>query len=89
MDQDWNQTGFWLGAKENLSRLSLNSGAGRHVQPYRVFLEAARSSGLDQDQVSEDRTTVWHCLHVESNPASGKVIVDILFYVHHDTLTAK
>lgn len=29
------------------------------------------SSGLDQDQVSEDTTTVWLCLHVESNPASG------------------
>lgn len=37
MDQDWNQTGFWLGVKENLSRLSQNSGAGRHVQPYRFF----------------------------------------------------
>lgn len=36
-----------------------------------VVLEAARSSGLDQHQVSEDTTTVWLCLHVKSNPASG------------------
>lgn len=53
------------------------------------FFEAARRSGLDQNQVSEDTTTVWLCLHVESNPASGWAIVDIFFYVHHAALTAK
>lgn len=53
------------------------------------FFEAARGSGLDQNQVSKDTTTVWLCLHVESNSASGWAVVDNLFYVRHDTLTAK
>lgn len=53
------------------------------------FFEAAKRFGLDQNQVFKDTTTVWLCLHVESNPASGWAIVDNLFYVRRDTLTAK
>lgn len=53
------------------------------------FLRLPGDLALDQNQVSEGTTTVWLCLHVESNPAPGWAVVDILFYVRRDTLTAK
>lgn len=89
MDQDWNQTGFWLSVKENVSEVVPEQWGRSACSTKQVFFEAARRSGLDQNQVPEDTTTVWLCLHVESNPASGWAIVDNLFYVRHDTLTAK
>ena len=49
-------------------------------------LEAAERSGLDQSQVAEEMTTCWLCLHVQSNPAFGHTIVEVLFNVHFDTV---
>lgn len=92
MDQDWNQTGFWLSVKETVSEVvpeQWGRSACSTLQGFFFFFEAARRSGLDQNQVSEGTTTVWLCLHVESNPAPGWAVVDILFYVRRDTLTAK
>lgn len=89
MDQDWNQTGFWHSVKENISEVVPEQWGRLAFSTLQVFFEAARGSGLDQNQVSKDTTTVWLCLHVESNSASGWAVVDNLFYVCHDTLTAK
>lgn len=92
MDQDWTQTDSWHAAKENVSEVvstvGLNTGMLNCLAAFRG-LQAAQRSGLDQSQVAEETTTCWLCLHAQSNPASGHAIVEVLFYVHLDTLAPK
>lgn len=70
-------------------RLSQNSRAeDRHVELSQCSgcLEAAEKSGVDQSQVVEEMTTCRLCLHAWSNPTFGRVIVEVVFNMHFDTM---
>lgn len=70
-------------------RLSQNSRAeDRHVELSQCSrcMEAAEKSGVDQSQVVEEMTTCRLCLHVWSNPTFGRVVVEVVFNMHFDTM---